>query len=137
MTLAEPEKPARRKYKSGKSGKPYRPDRLPGVDLRSEAGKVYAAHFRELSAEFPDAPAASIREVATLLALKDRNNADALASPDAWARNKAIENIIRLGKMIDRKLAVLRGAAPADDETADPSAPSLASILAKHAEAAE
>jgi hypothetical protein len=139
MSLTEPEKPKKR-YKSGKSGKPFRADRLPGLDLRTEAGQIYRRAFRDLSRQFPNAPASDLRELAAFYVQRDTCHAEALAvGGDSWQRAKAREQAIALSRLLERRLAVLRGAHPPSEEAdpAEPAAPSLASILAKHAEAAE
>ena len=68
--------------KSGKSGRPHKPHRLPGLDLRSDAGRLYARHFRALAREYPNADPAQLRDVAALRAALDRVQGDALAAKD-------------------------------------------------------
>ncbi|MGJ0532412.1 MAG: hypothetical protein ACR65W_03915 [Methylocystis sp.] len=120
---------ARPKRASGKSGRTFRPDRLPGLDLRSAAGQLYARHFRDLAREFPEGDHAAIRDLAALAAQLDQAQGEAIGSDDPKMRVRARSDALRLSRLVAKKRAVLSAAGPAPKTALD-------DILARHQEQA-
>ena len=105
------------------------PHRLQNVDMRSAAGRRWRDIVDGIIAEFRSANPEAIRELAGLRFTRERVQSDLVAG-----NNRAAEDIVRLGRLINRREQVLRQQA-VDSRSAQPM--SLAEYLASRRDDSE
>jgi hypothetical protein len=91
--------------RSALSNSPYR---LPGVDMRSAAGRRWIDITGSIIAKFGDGDPEAVRELTGLRFAQEATQA-AVVAGDVHAR----EDLVRLSRVIDRKEAALRQSAMA------------------------
>ena len=82
------------------------PHRLPGVDMRSAAGRRFRDLVDAVIAEFGNANPEAIRELAGLRFTRDQVQGDVVTG----AKPRAAEDLVRIGRLITRLEATLRQA---------------------------
>ncbi len=97
---------------------------LPGLDLRSQEGKRYAAVIAELIEEYGDAELTRLRELAGL-----RISLELAQVKSMRGSLKGREDSVRLSNMIMRREAELRSRSAV---TKKDTSPSLEAIVARH-----
>ncbi|GLI93602.1 hypothetical protein [Methylocystis echinoides] len=112
--------------------------RLPGLDLRTIEGRAFRHHYRRLFAEFGPEHETIIRELAATRVAIEATQAEMLdRNVEGWVKARAREALPGLSRLATKLEARLSATKPAP--AAEPAAPALAAILARHAspEAAE
>ena len=82
------------------------PHRLPGVDMRSAAGRRFRDLVDAVIAEFGNANPEAIRELAGLRFTRDQVQGDVVTG----AKPRAVEDLVRIGRLITRLESSLRQA---------------------------
>lgn len=126
MTESDQKAPRKKKRRFGRPTLALRLSNLalPGLDLRSQEGKRYAAVVAELVAEYGNTDLTRLKELAALRISLEKVQVEAMLGSV-----KAREDVVRFANLLTRRETELL--ARAKPKSAD-STPSLADIAARH-----
>ena len=93
----------RQKYKKPRFGRPDVPRPLAGLDMRSQAAKVFVARLNEVKAEYPDGEPSRLRELAGLRVASEQVSLEVLKG-----NGKARDDMVRIANLIARRESELQ-----------------------------